>query len=819
MRLLRLELQAFGAYAGHVELDFSALAPDALFLIHGPTGGGKTTILDAICFALFDEASAESERTRRGLRSDHAPPEADTWVELDMAIGEARFRLRRSPEFERAAKRGTGLARQAAKVALYRLEDGREGELLASKAGEVSDRVKSLLGMDVGQFRQTALLPQGQFRRLLSASSAEREKIMKELFGTEALAALQDLMKRRVAELRQKIETLGQRRAQEFEACECPDEAVIGGLILSLGAAIEARAGEIDKAKETRDQAARRLNDAREVNRALERLQKARNAVAEVEAGKAALVELEEQLARARKARSLDALWQGCNLAKKRSKDTRAKADVLDLRHADARIRLEKCEERKLELFRQAGGVRHQLAGVAETAARQGDEVVAELAGLERRWREGRAAQLAATLEPGGPCPVCGSKEHPAPAVSDGLLPDDAAIDQARDEVQRQQGVAERAGRASEAFEAGLRSLELLDSCPPALLPAAPSPEAWHERWRRHADDFRAISEEITDLAAKKEAAHLAAAEAADALAESDKALDAAILDMGFEGRTAYADARRDDRWIDARSKEVARHDKRAIEATAELRLAEEQAQGHQAAMDLAPLEAASVEAGRKHETLIRDDASEQARRQSLMKARGRLEDIARELGKLSERERVEGHIADLANGKGGGARITFQRFVLAALLDEALDAASQRLRAMSRGRYDLRRITATGRRNQSDGLEIEIDDAYTGRARPAQSLSGGESFQAALALALGMMDVVRRHAGGIRLDVMFIDEGFGSLDPEALELAMRTLVDLRKDGRMIGIVSHVPELREWVDVRLEVTANRTGSSARLVLP
>jgi exonuclease SbcC len=189
-------------------------------------------------------------------------------------------------------------------------------------------------------------------------------------------------------------------------------------------------------------------------------------------------------------------------------------------------------------------------------------------------------------------------------------------------------------------------------------------------------------------------------------------------------------------------------------------------------------------------------------------------------LAALRERYAIEGRIDRLVNGRDAAAgRITFQRFVLGALLDEVLDAASQRLALMSRNRYLLRRAGDPTDRRRSAGLDLAVDDAFTGRARPVATLSGGESFLAALALALGMMDVVSRHAGGVQLGVMFIDEGFGALDPEALDLALSTLLDLRRQGRMIGVISHVPELRERIDYRLEVGRGRAGSTARLIVP
>jgi exonuclease SbcC len=190
------------------------------------------------------------------------------------------------------------------------------------------------------------------------------------------------------------------------------------------------------------------------------------------------------------------------------------------------------------------------------------------------------------------------------------------------------------------------------------------------------------------------------------------------------------------------------------------------------------------------------------------------LKDIEAQIGALDERYRVVGTLGEIANGRNG-QNLSLQRFVLSVLLEDVLEQASLRLRRMSKGRYDLCRAQAARGRSAS-GLELEVLDGYTGGARSVSTLSGGESFMAALALALGLSDVVQGYAGGIHLDALFIDEGFGSLDSESLDLAINTLIDLRQSGRMVGIISHVAELKERIDVRMDVLIGRDGASVEL---
>ena len=177
----------------------------------------------------------------------------------------------------------------------------------------------------------------------------------------------------------------------------------------------------------------------------------------------------------------------------------------------------------------------------------------------------------------------------------------------------------------------------------------------------------------------------------------------------------------------------------------------------------------------------------------------------------LEDEYKLIGTLSQVANGKNP-LNMSLQRFVLSVILDEVLIAAGERLGHMSKGRYTLlRRTEVTGA--QKSGLELDVEDAYTGKTRAVSTLSGGVSFIAALSLALGLSAVVQSHSGGIRLDTLFIDEGFGSLDPESLDLAITTLIDLQQAGRMVGVISHVPELKERIDVRVDVVVGRAGSS------
>ena len=204
------------------------------------------------------------------------------------------------------------------------------------------------------------------------------------------------------------------------------------------------------------------------------------------------------------------------------------------------------------------------------------------------------------------------------------------------------------------------------------------------------------------------------------------------------------------------------------------------------------------------------------SRMDSLKQVEQKLAKLYEKNAQLEKEYQVYGTLSDIANGRTG-AKVSLHRFVLGVLLDDVLIQASQRLQKMSKGRYLLKRKEERAKGNAGSGLDLMVEDGYTSKARDVATLSGGESFMAALSLALGLSDVVQSYSGGIRLDTLFIDEGFGSLDPESLDLAIQTLIDLQQGGRTIGIISHVTELKEQIALRLDVETEGRGSKIRLV--
>jgi len=377
-------------------------------------------------------------------------------------------------------------------------------------------------------------------------------------------------------------------------------------------------------------------------------------------------------------------------------------------------------------------------------------------------------------------------------------------------ELERHRGtVSERESRISEE----LRAPGALDA---ALQSTRERERALVEALDAARDAAGRAEKAFTAAQAREESERKRVGEAERALERERAVLLAALDGAGFADERALAEAHIEDEAREALEQRIRAYDEAGERTKGEVRAARSAVEGIQAP-DVEALEAADVEARRAADGAIQQLGALEQQRKELAQLERRLTELGRDLDALDQRHRVVGRLSDVANG-GNERKLTFQRFVLAAFLDEVLELASHSLRQMSNGRYELRRTSEVRDKRSHSGLDLVVSDAHTGDDRSVATLSGGESFMAALALALGLADVVQRHAGGIHLEAIFIDEGFGSLDTESLDRAVQTLLDLRRGGRMVGVISHVGELRERIDTRLELHAERGGSRAEFVL-
>lgn len=486
---------------------------------------------------------------------------------------------------------------------------------------------------------------------------------------------------------------------------------------------------------------------------------------------------------------------------------------LLEVKSQDAerlRALYEDIAGQKIGLEAKLLGIQAAAAEVTDTLGETAEKGLGELQGeLNRMKKELKAAEEAARI------------------ASD-LEKETAKVEKNRSEAEKQLEEALQHKRVAEAER--VKAMAEVDTrisgIPEEFQEMAALNRAKVRTGKRVRELQKAFDSASQELAQAKEqvSARNAALDAAkeDAALTSSRAMKAreefaqSLLKADFQDYERFRASKKSAAEIQRLEKEIDDFQHGLAAAGDRLLRAEQSAEGL-APPDMASLESSAFQAKEALEKAWKQSTGLDREVERLRGLVSDLQKVSSHLDALEARYEVVGKISEVAGGVNREG-ITFQRFVLAALLDDVLFAATERLRIMSNGRYGLQRVTVRTDRRTSFGLDLEVEDAYTGTARPVSTLSGGESFLASLSLALGLADVVQAYAGGIHLDTIFVDEGFGSLDPEALDLAFRALVDLQSSGRLVGIISHVPELRERIDTRLEITTDRRGSKARFVI-
>ena len=886
MRPLNLTMSAFGPYAGQTTVDFSVLGTSGLYLITGDTGAGKTTIFDAITYALYGEASGESRESSM-LRSKYAAPETPTFVELTFLNGGKTYTVRRNPEYTRPKTRGTGTTVQKADAELT-MPDGR----IITKARDVTAAVTDIVGVDREQFARIAMIAQGEFRKLLLAQTDERKAIFRQIFHTGQYQALQNRLKEEAAALDRQCGELeaGLRQAAGSIRCDAPETlpdaldtdallAALDTLLRADEAALTQAQAEHAQTETQREQVLSDLGKAEALEAARGKLAEAESAwteaQAEMKAAQAALdtatasqpeirsrrqdiTRLEDAL---RRYEQLDTLRAQAEAERKRLAQKRSDLDAARAR-TDAAAKALETARGKLSgqpklacAAAQAGHAQDaaaqrcaQLAALetqrqqcaeletALTAAQAEYQKAAEAAqaalahygAQNRAYLDAQAGILARTLVPGQPCPVCGATEHPCPAAAPEQAPDAAALKRALSDSDRaQKTAAERSAQA-----AGLRGQ--LDAVRGAL-----------------SQSCRALTPPLDPdtLAETLPALRAAAARDAEALAAQHTAQQQALsaLQALEAGLPAQEEAlRRQQADIQERAQELPHENRAAAQrALVETRT---QCEALQQALDTArerssaaqsvlaaltgkrdalraqiqaapPADIAALRTRRdaltvRAEQLQRQISTCDARLEQNRAARTAIDTRRQQHAAVRARWQWVHALAATANGAvPGKEKIMLETYIQTAYFDRILGRANTRLLIMSGGQYELRRCARAGDNRSQTGLELEVIDHYNGTARSVKTLSGGETFAASLSLALGLSDEVQATAGGVQLEAMFVDEGFGSLDSEALQQALAALVGVSGGSRIVGIISHVAELKDRIDRQIIVTKDRSGGS------
>ncbi len=917
MRPTRLELSAFGPYAGHTVLDMERLGRGGLYLITGDTGAGKTTIFDAITFALYGEASGRV-REARMLRSQYADPDTPTFVSLTFDYAGQLYTVWRNPEYARPKKRGDGVTVQKPEATLT-CPDGR----VIAKMADVDAALRDIMGVDRDQFSQIAMIAQGDFLRLLLASTEERKAIFRQVFRTGRYQTLQERLKAEVSGLSRTCEQLRAGVRQYTDGLTAPPdspEAETCGRMRANGAPIAdilaladrlieadeesaactaALLTDVDKNFETLNhllwQVTERQKCERECAGAQEALAKQQEQLrvcrAQLEAEQArvpAREAIERELAALRavlpqydEVEAARAAWTKLCGARDRAAagqaqaaerlarqtaaltDARAERDALRRAAGDPAAlsrRAAECTARREALCtlmtarRDCDALTKARATAQERYRLAADDAERARKAYERAYRaflDEQAGVLAAELRDGVPCPVCGATDHPHPAKRSENAPTEAELDALRETSDR--AAAEAARRSAEAaahigreqtLSAELRrqcaalfdddALRTTEQLRP-LLGEAEAAEKTATAALAAEEARRARAAALEQTLPQQEAAVAAAQQAVSECAQTitaytaqAKAQESAIATAlarlpfsdkaGATARTAQLENTRAAQ-VTALERAVKAHDECRTEATRLMtqvesltaRLRELPAPDAAALQQQkAALDAQKAEVSARQKTLIERLAANRS-------ARDGVRDRAAALTEVETRYGWVKALADTAGGTvAGKEKLMLETYIQTTYFDRILARANVRFMALSDGQYELQRQEAEGHRSQS-GLELSVIDHYNGSVRSVKTLSGGESFEASLALALGLSDEIQSSAGGIRLDTMFVDEGFGSLDGDALQQALGVLAGLADGQRLVGIISHVAELKERIDRQIVVTKDPSGGSRAVI--
>ena len=876
MKPLYLVLSAFGPYAAETSIDFSAFGEDGIFLIAGDTGAGKTTIFDAISFALYGEASGGRERrSSKSFRSDWAGAACETYVELTFRHKRKTWRVRRNPEYERPKKSGGGNTTQSAGARLTDMDSGEITEGLT----EVNGKIQELLGLTQDQFTQTVMIAQGDFLKILNASSEERKALFQKLFNTGIYADLQRRLQemnsacgRERDELDGRIAIAAGRIEPEEDAPEKDSIALFrtepkyGERLAECLASLTERERTLcAKAKREKEAAGKRadaliaaIEQGKAVNADFDVLDQTEKALEALRKRQSDMDRLADELKQARKAGNLAAdetliVSNAADLRRQRKELESAAEDLRNVQkalpeaeaarreaeshgsEADALLlsarQLSDCIPVLKELEKQREKLETRKKRLAELLefSRQADLACA--AAKEGYYRS-QAGILAAELEEGKPCPVCGSLSHPNPAR---LTKEDIT----REEMERAEQHRRRADEAlheadnamasvraaAEAAEARLREKNIAENeTQPHLEKRVRELEARAKGLR---DDIEKTGKTCADLLIRLEKSRTEAEtgqkrlsalqETADAL---QKRFGEALAAAGFESERAYRLAKMSDRAMNEAEEQLKAYGEKKKSLADQAAGLREKLAGKERE-DLSLLET---------QLRTRKTEKENAERAegALMKKLALHEDALKEIREaVRQRKRKEENwavVRDLYNccaGIAGGnrrAKMTFEAYVQQYYFKQVVAAANRRLTLLTDGLFILRcREEARDRVHQS-GLDLDVLDRGTGQWRDVSTLSGGESFLASLALALGLSDTVQGQSGAVRMEAMFIDEGFGTLDDNALRNSLKVLSGLADGKRLIGVISHVHDLEERIEKQIVVSKTLKGSRVDLIV-
>ena len=926
MRPIKLILSAFGPYASKIELDLAKLGENGVYLITGDTGAGKTTIFDAITFALFGKPSGDI-RDVKTLRSEYAKEEIETYVELDFLYHGEEYHIYRRPEYSYTHVQKNGEIKQRSKSAdAYLILPN--GERIV-KPTEVTKQVEQLLGMKRDQFRQIAMIAQGSFLEILNADTKERGKLFEKVFMTSKYSILMDRLNQMAKEGSTKLNeaklrlqqiisdirvpiTLQEEYEQMIETFAMDDIQPVYDLLDKIIASEKEetkilqkqkdiiqkqlqkyRKEETEKSKQLQDllslEKLLKEKPAKEgkVNFLTEKLKvdgekyklhiddlKKEQVQIEHELPEyVRLTKLTTKLSEIKKQLSFVAkdLEEKISLKKQLDEDIILKqkeSQTLAGSEVSLNKLLIKEEElqKKISAFYHASMMKKEYQIAVEdlkkkTISLQKNtdakaEIQKQYDDAQVSYYANQAGLLASRLSKGQPCPVCGSLEHPHPASHSDKLVTQEEINQYKKKVEQAEKEYQMASKACADVNLKMSSLKnelelVLKSVTEQVIPIEDVQMFIDEHIVQLKNEQAEISTHIKQLQLQskryqellKLIPQLQQKFTAVSSEVSQNEIAQAKLSVELEqiqkqvaeitGKLKYSSEQEAKNHVSITTKQILEYQQQIDQLTNATKHAMDELVYVNAQIDMlkekvsSSIEEISLQQSQLKSLQIEIENLQVQQEENLKNIHNaqRYEADAQDTKqkiksenetyqtKLSRYSSLK-ELADVAmgNGRSSKEKITLQEYVQIAYLDRMIHKANERYLSMSNQQYQLVRSAGSKDKRSHEALDLDVIDYTNGSVRPVSSLSGGESFIASLALALGMSDEIQSQAGGIQIDTMFIDEGFGTLDQDSLNNAIQTLINLSGENRLVGIISHVKELKERIHKGIIVTKDLHGS-------
>ena len=918
MRPLKITMSAFGPYAGEVTLDMQKLGKSGIYLITGDTGAGKTTVFDAISYALYGEASG-NYRENTTLRSKYASADTPTFVELEFEYNNEIYKINRNPEYPRPNKRGEGFTKQSANAELV-MPDGS----VITKIKEVSAKVEEIIGINKNQFSQIAMIAQGDFRKLLNCETNERSKIFRKIFKTEPyhnieikLSSLFNELKRNREKEKSGIEQyINQLKCNENDTLSLELERAKSGDVLIED--VIKLAGEIIN-KDTLEYTKTQKN-IESINEEIEKINSNIKLYEKQEATKKAYAKASAQLEELKTKRNdcekayksaeaqrerLDDLTRKINLINSKmpkhdelksledSINERAQSfeksnNLLKLKQQEitllekefdekskaleevkgADLLVQKLNVQKEEIKKKAEALKELKIEIDRCKTEQKNlknaqsfakSALDEYVALENEYNQiyiaffnEQAGIIADELKDGEPCPVCGSTSHPNLARKSENAPSQADVESAQNLVKKAQEKADKARDTASAlksrfdeiaanvksaakklfgtddnvfddYNSNINALKKEYDDTLALLKTANEKLNLYQKLDKEIPKIqekqKSLSDEISTLNTQKASDEAFISENTKRVTSIKSELDFESADLAKDKLKEYTNLSSDIKNAIEKSKNDFDDIKSKYDTQKGKKASLENALKEFKEIDLASLNEKSLKLN-EHKNDIDETAKSLYSRidsnKSLVDNISEKRDILKE---YDDKYVWLKALSETANGDiSGKEKITLETFVQMTYFDSIIRKANIRLLTMSDGQYELVRRSDAETLKKNEGLALDVIDHFNASSRSVSTLSGGESFMASLCLALGLSDEIQSSNGGIKLDTMFVDEGFGSLDGEALDRALSALTSLSQGNRLVGIISHVDVLRDRIDNKIVITKDRTtGSNAQII--